>query len=93
MNIDLHIEELILFGFAPGDRQRIAEAVQEELARLLRENKLPAVLENGGELSHLNVGSFTVRTGERPEFIGRHIGEMLYQGIAEDQQKENEGRK
>ncbi|MEQ8152114.1 MAG: hypothetical protein ABRQ30_03785 [Smithellaceae bacterium] len=93
MNIDLHIEELILFGFAPGDRQRIAEAVQEELARLLRENKLSAVLEQGGEFSRLNCGSFTVRTGERPESIGRHIGEALYQGMAEDQQKENGGRK
>jgi len=93
MNIDLHIEELILVGFAPGDRQRIAEAVQEELARLLRENKLPAVLEQGGAIPRLNAGSFTVRTGEKPEFIGRHIGEMLYQGIAEDQQKENGGRK
>ncbi|MEN6488606.1 MAG: hypothetical protein ABFD66_06950 [Smithella sp.] len=93
MNIDLHIEELILFGFAPGDRQRIAEAVQEELARLLRENKLPEMLEQGGEIPHLNVGSFTVRAGEKPDFIGMHIGETLYQGIAEEQQKENGGRK
>lgn len=86
--IELHIEELILYGFENADRQCIAEAVQEELARLLKENKLPAVLEQGGELSHLNVGSFTVRTGERPEFIGRHIGEALYQGIAGSQDRD-----
>ncbi|MEN6375919.1 MAG: hypothetical protein ABFD75_14220 [Smithella sp.] len=82
MNIDLHIEELILFGFAPGDRQRIAEAVQDELTRLFTGNNLPEVFEQGIELHHLNGGSFAVRAGERPEAIGTRIGQTVYQAIA-----------
>ena len=27
-NVELHIEELVLHGFAPGDRHRIGEAVR-----------------------------------------------------------------
>ena len=36
-NLNLHIEELVLHGFAPGDRYRIGEAVQQELTRLFAE--------------------------------------------------------
>ena len=35
MGIELHIEELVLHGFAARDRQRIAAAVQLELSRLM----------------------------------------------------------
>ena len=33
--IELHIEELVLHGFAPGDRRPLGEAVERELTRLL----------------------------------------------------------
>jgi hypothetical protein len=39
---DVHIEELVLDGFAPDDRRGIAEAVERELGRLLpREARAP----------------------------------------------------
>ena len=34
MNVELHIEQLVLHGFDPRDRRAIGEAVQRELARL-----------------------------------------------------------
>src|SRR5258708_7973370 len=37
-NINLHIEELVLHGFAPGDRYTIADPVERELSRLLTED-------------------------------------------------------
>ena len=36
-NIELHIEELVLHGFSPRDRDAIGEAVQRELTRLFVE--------------------------------------------------------
>jgi hypothetical protein len=39
--IELHIEELVLHGFKPGDRWRIGDAVEEELRGLLRANGIP----------------------------------------------------
>lgn len=93
MNIDLHIEELILPGLAPGDRQRIAGAVQDELVRLLAGNNLPEVFERGGELQQLNGGSFAVRTGEKPESIGIRIGRKVFEGMAGTQPGKGERQK
>jgi len=41
MRIEVHIEELILEGFAPGDRWRVGAAVQEELGRLFSRQGVP----------------------------------------------------
>jgi hypothetical protein len=45
--VELHIESLQLHGFARGDRDRIAAAVQAELQRLLSERGLPAQSQRG----------------------------------------------
>ena len=42
--IELHIEELVLHGFAPGDRHPIGDAVEHELIRLFAEQGLPSLL-------------------------------------------------
>lgn len=82
MNIELHIEELILHGFAPQDRFRISEAVQNELTRLLACEKLPSVpLQRNLEFPRLDAGSFHVRAGERPESIGIHIGQKVFESM------------
>jgi len=39
-DIHLHIEELVLHGFAPGDRHQISEAMQQELTRLISEKNI-----------------------------------------------------
>ncbi len=44
-NVELHIEELVLHGFDPRDRHAIADAVQQELTRLVAEQGLSAVQE------------------------------------------------
>lgn len=48
-NIELHIEKLVLHGFAPGAHSRIGEAVQQELTRLFLEQGVPRSLSQGGE--------------------------------------------
>ena len=78
--IELHIEELILRGFAPGDRYRIDEAVERELARLLAEEGVPPWLAQGGNVARLDSGSFQVAPGSRPEEIGAKIAQALYGG-------------
>jgi len=80
-NIELHIEELALHGFAPGDRYRIGEAVQRELALLFAQQSLPAWLAQGGELALIDGGSFEMAAGAPAEAIGSHIGQAIYGGI------------
>jgi len=80
MKVELHIEELILHGFAPEDRYRIGEAVEKELANLLVEQGMP-VLENGLEIAGLNFGDISIAKGARPEAIGAQVARAVYGGL------------
>lgn len=77
-NIELHIEELILHGFAPGDRHQIGEAVERELARLFAEQGVPASLFQEMEIAHLGGGAFEVARGSRTEAIGAQVAQAMY---------------
>lgn len=78
--IELHIEELVLHGFAPGDRYRIGEAVQRELMRLLGEQGMPPSLGQGGEIARLDGGSFKV-TSNKPETVGAQVAQAVHGGL------------
>lgn len=80
-NIELHIEELVLRGFAPGDRYEIGAVVERELARLFAEQGVPVSLAKGGEIVHLNGGSFSVTRGSKPEVIGSQVAQSVYGGM------------
>ncbi len=81
-SVELAIEELVLHGFAPGDRLRIGAAVERELGRLLSAESLPAALGQGGERPVLNGGSFEVRPNARPETIGAQVARAIYGGLS-----------
>jgi hypothetical protein len=79
-NIELHIEELVLDGFAPGDRQRIGAAVQHELARLLAERGAPPGWEQGGAGARMGAGTMRLTAGAKPEAIGAQVARAVYGG-------------
>ncbi len=79
-NIELHIEELVLHGFSCGDRYRIAEAVERELAHLFAEQGVPNSLSDGGEIERLDGGAFKMKQGSRPETIGAQVARAVYGG-------------
>lgn len=83
MNIELHIEELVLHGFARKDQVRIQRAVEQELSRLLTEQGIPGGLAQGGELQQLNGGSFNVRSGMRAEAVGAQVAQAIYGGMGQ----------
>ncbi len=83
MNIELHIEELVLHGFDARDKDRIGSAVKDELARLLAERGAAIPFERDGHLERIAGGSFTVREGESPGSIGVRVGQAVYEGITE----------
>jgi hypothetical protein len=80
MNVALHIEELVLHGFAPGDRHAIAEGLQGELTRLLTERGLPRALAAGASWETLATPPVAVGTGSRPEVIGAQVARSVYEG-------------
>jgi hypothetical protein len=82
-NIQLHIENLVLHGFAPGDRDRIAAAVQQELTRLMTEQGLSATLTGGNSLERVDGGSFAMAANARAEGIGAQIAQSIYGGMGQ----------
>lgn len=79
MGLDLHIEELVLHGFAPQDRHAIADAVQLELSRML---SATARQDGAREFpARLDGGTFQVKAGARPQTTGREIARAVFRSL------------
>jgi len=77
-NIELHIEELVLHGFSPGDRDGIAQAVERELAMLIEERGAPPSLERVSEVAHVDGGAFEVAPDSRAQVVGAKVAKAVY---------------
>jgi len=81
-SIELHIEELVLEGFPAGDQYRIAEALEQELARLFAERGVPGSLWFGSEVPLLDAGAFRLAAPVRPKATGGQIAGAVYAGLS-----------
>jgi hypothetical protein len=82
MNLRVHIDKLVLHGFAPGDRARIADALQGELGRLLTDGGVPPALTSGGAVERINAGAFHTAAAARPETTGAQIARAVHGTLA-----------
>lgn len=80
-NIELHIEELVLHGFARSDYRDIGEAVKSELSRLFTEQGVPPSLERGGRIDSLKDGDLKITPGSNAEVIGARVARAVYGGL------------
>lgn len=85
MNINLHIERLVLDGvnFVPSQRRLLQASVETELTRLLTAGGLPAGLAQGIALPRLSASGIRI-TGNNPVQMGRQIAHSVYGGIAHE---------
>jgi hypothetical protein len=83
MNINLHIERLVLDGVdtAPGQRHLLQGAVETELARLLIEGGLDHQLTGGAALPRIASPAIQLNGGNDPAQLGRTIAGAVYGGI------------
>jgi hypothetical protein len=81
MSVRLRIEELVLEGFLPGDRYRIAAAVEAELARLFIDQGAPTGLASGEAVLMLDAGSFHLSPDTGPDKIGAQVAQAVYGGL------------
>ena len=80
-SVELHIEELVLHGFAPGDRFAVGDAVESELARLLHEQGIPISLRFRNATDEIRNATFNATHNAKPSTIGRQISQAVYQGF------------
>ena len=83
MNVNLHIERLILHGVDIHSSQRhlLQASVQTELARLLMEGGLASQLASGGALPQVASPAIQLNSGHGPTELGRQIAGAVYGGI------------
>lgn len=83
MNVNLHIERLILDGIDIGPNQRhlLHVSLQAELTRLLTEGELAAPLARGGALPLIASPATQLTSGHDPVALGRQIAGAVYGGI------------
>lgn len=83
MNINVHIERLILDGLPIGYGQRplVQAAVEAELARLLADDGLSPELLAGGALPSVRTGSIQLANEGTTIQLGRQIAQAVYGGI------------
>jgi hypothetical protein len=83
MNINLHIERLVLEGLPVESRHAdaIREAIAAELMRLLGENGLSVGLQTGGVLPRLPAQAVQLEAVNSPPRLGEQIGRAVYGSI------------
>lgn len=85
--IDLNIDRLVLRGFDPRHRYRIADALQSELERLLLEEGFPPGWEeqslNGTQSIVFPTQKVEIAPNLRPEDAGIQIARALYAQLAQ----------
>ncbi len=80
-SIQVEIGELVLHGFAPGDRHAIATAVEQELTRLIAAGIAPAAWNQGGAVDRVDAGAFTLHAGARGAAVGAQVAGQLYRAL------------
>ena len=81
MNVKLHIEKLVLNGFARGDRMAIRLAVSRELSRLFTEQGVPPNFSQDALMSRLDAGAFSLAENSKPAAIGTQVAQNIYGGM------------
>jgi hypothetical protein len=79
--IKLHIERLTLHGFSPADRHQIADQVQGELLRLLREGGGLQAVKNSMSVERAEAESFPHPERASAQTTGEQIARAVYRGL------------
>jgi hypothetical protein len=85
MNINLHIERLILDGLpiANGQGPLVQAAVEAELGRLLGAEGLHPSLQSGIAVPSVRADAVSLNAGSNPTQIGQQIARAVYGGIGQ----------
>jgi hypothetical protein len=86
MNVNLHIDRLVLEGLAvgPGQKRSLQTALQAELANLIAESGLTPSLSGGGAIPETSVPTIHFTDGHNPTHLGTQIARSVHQGLVND---------
>jgi hypothetical protein len=80
-NVEVHIEELVLHGFAPSDRNGIGRGMERMLSRLFIEEGLPPSLGRTKAIFYLDSGAIEAAPELGVEAVGVEVAKAVYKGM------------
>ena len=91
MNINLHVERLVLDGLSMtnADDAAIQGAVESELVRLLSEESLPRM--SGGAVKNISGGEIQLGTENDPARTGQQIARVVHAALSSPRTNANLG--
>lgn len=83
MNINLHIERLVLDGVSvePHQRAELKAAVKSELGRLLVLTGIGSGVQLSNSLRAVSGGLISIESNNEPSHIGQKVAGAVYRGI------------
>lgn len=83
MNINLHIERLVLDGIPMASHQRaqLKAAVESELSHLLISNGIGSAVQSGNNFREVPGGLISFESNDKPSHIGQQVAGAVHQGI------------
>jgi hypothetical protein len=83
VNINLHIEQLVLDGVFVESHQRplLKASLETELGRLLAQKGIGSSLQSGGAFKTKRTDAVEIGQTGRPSHFGRKIARSVYGGI------------
>jgi hypothetical protein len=84
MNINLHIQELILEGIdiPRSQRELLQTVIESELSRLFTENGVPNGFQEGGNIADLPA-NLQLAKNAHPQEMGQQIAQSIYGGLSQ----------
>jgi hypothetical protein len=83
VNINLHIERLVLDGISVESHQRhiLKATLETELGRLLAQHGIASDLQSGGAFNTIRTDLIDVGEKNEPSHLGQQIAQLVYGGI------------
>ena len=81
MNVELHIDELVLRGIGTGREHEIRAAIERELAALLGRDGMAGKLQVATTVHHLDVGRVRLQPSSSAETIGAQLAASIHRGL------------
>lgn len=83
MNINLHIERLVLDGVSvePHQQAELKAAMESELGRLLLTNGISSSVQSNNNTRAVRGDSFSVGSNNEPSHLGQQVAGAVYEGI------------
>jgi len=79
--VEINIGNLILHGFAPGDRFLIGEALEQGLRDSFAAHQAGGP--KGGDVNFADAGSFQMQPNAKPANVGNQVAHSVFNKIKE----------